>query len=525
MNHTTEAARHAIRAELVNNIGEGSDEWAKRMHGKHLEPGVVTYDNDDGTKKTYLLTREAIARMRPTAEGKPIVGKAGGFDHMPVNPKDAAKGKYDGEVFESHDGNDGWEWIWFLVRDPETKEKCRQGYQLSCAYVPTETDGKSGLWHNVPYDEEILNGEYTHFAVVPNPRYNGAEILVNSLKKGGIVEKMLKTLLNCIPLPQLKALVNSIEEDEKKKADAEKAAADKANTMAANAAPPDPAIEGPAVINKEQQPEPGTEAAAKNDGDAPPARPEPGTPGASGAVPPASEKTPINAENAPVAASEPPVEPVPGKEPPAANVEPAKSPVEDPVVVPGAEKGNKTDEEKAAKEAAKAAEDAAKAAEKANAAEAELARMFDEIFTGPNWDEDMMRTLGLGDVAAAELDKPGLKPWARQDARTKQIFKVAYEDAHGKNSLENSLKGTRERRNTLMKARQERFNALRAAIAKKQERLNALKVAAQKEREREERFNSLRQAAEDRGGAVVSPHTGVVSPDDKQDLGQARYGS
>jgi len=58
-----------VQAELKNE-----SDWAKLMTANQLEPGVVKYDQPDGTSRTYLLTREAIAAMRPTAEGKPVVG-------------------------------------------------------------------------------------------------------------------------------------------------------------------------------------------------------------------------------------------------------------------------------------------------------------------------------------------------------------------------------------------------------------------------------------------------------------------
>lgn len=164
-----------------------SEDWGKVFTANHLEPGVVRYQADDGSERTYLLPAETIAKMRPTAEGKPIVGKSGGFDHKQVS----AGQHEDGAVVESFPGSNGWEQIRFLVWDPETKRACQMAknsgdnYQISCAYIPTQTDGKPGLWHNVPYDETILDGEYTHFAIVPNPRYEGAVIFANSLKEGG----------------------------------------------------------------------------------------------------------------------------------------------------------------------------------------------------------------------------------------------------------------------------------------------------------------------------------------------------
>lgn len=193
--------------------------------GKHLQPGVVAYDNDDGTRTTYLLPLEAIEKMRPTAKDKPVVGKSGGFDHVKIKPGH----QYDGVATDSFwDGQSGWEAFNFDGMNSDTAKACEKGYQVSCAYIPTEVDETPGLWHNVPYDAIILNGEYTHFAVVPNPRYEGATIeLLNSIG-GGIMNKVLKATLSLIPIKQLREVFNSIEEDEKKK-ESEKAAAEKKN--------------------------------------------------------------------------------------------------------------------------------------------------------------------------------------------------------------------------------------------------------------------------------------------------------
>lgn len=456
----------AIRALLVNNLAAGGDEWAKRARGKHLEPGVVRYQQDDGTEKTYLLPRETIARMRPTATGKPIVGKTGGFDHRSVKPNE----KHDGYVFESLDGGDGWECIDFLVSDQETARACREGYQLSCAYVPTETDGKPGLWHNVPYDETILDGVYTHFAVVPNPRYEGAEIeLVNSKDGGNIVNKVLKAALALVPLKDLREVFNSIEEDEKKKekknAALVKAKADYENAMknaktdeekakakedlekanAAAEAEGDPKSPLPEVKAEPQlEPKPGEvhndPKPAIGGGDLPP---EPGLPGQAQAKPaPAAE---------------------PAKEAPKANAE-------------------ETPEQKAAREKT----------EHEQAYNAEVGKAFDEHAEKLEMSADAVR-----DAAGKLL------PHEKQNSKVQAAWRVIYDKASGK--------GAEEKRNSLT-----------AAIATATERKNA---EAEAKRKREERFNALRAAATERGGSSGTPFVGVVTLEEKQDLGRERYGS
>lgn len=456
----------AIRSLLINNLAAGGDEWAKRARGKHLEPGVVRYQQEDGTEKTYLLPRETIARMRPTATGKPIVGKTGGFDHRSVRPSE----KHDGYVFESLDSGDGWESIDFLVSDPETARACAKGYQLSCAYVPTETDGKPGLWHNVPYDETILDGVYTHFAVVPNPRYEGAEIeLVNSKDGGNIVNKVLKAALALVPIKDLREVFNSIEEDEKKKekkaaalaeaknayeaamknakTDEEKAKAkealEKANAVAE--AEGDPKAPLPEVKAEPQlEPKPGE---VHNDpkppiggGDVPP---EPGIPGQVQAKP---------AADAP-----------PAKEPPKANAE-------------------ETPEQKSEREKK----------EHEQAYNAEMGKAFDEHAEKLEMSADAVR-----DAAGKLL------PHEKQNAATKAAWKAVYDKANGKTV-------------------EEKRNSLTSAITTLTERKNA---EAEAKRKRDERFTALRNAAADRGGSSGTPFVGVVTMEEKQDLGRERYGS
>lgn len=165
----------------------------KVFPGRHLEPGLVKYDdienpNTGVTGATFLLPKSAIDNMRGTFVGKPVVNRV----HKEITKNFIKNGKADGVVIGSRfNSDDGWEWSDFIIWDEATEKNCRDGYQLSCAYVPTAVNWTPGLHHNVPYDGIIENGEYTHLAVVPNPRYEGAYIVCNS--KGGIMN-VLKML-------------------------------------------------------------------------------------------------------------------------------------------------------------------------------------------------------------------------------------------------------------------------------------------------------------------------------------------
>ncbi|MES2155477.1 MAG: hypothetical protein V4510_10115 [bacterium] len=417
--------RKTIYGPLVNASAGAWASKARKGVGKHLEVGIVSYDNDDGSKTTYLLPREAIDKMRPTAAGKPVVGKTGGFDHVKVQPGK----KYDGQVTDGFwDGESGWESINFGLDNAETAQACEKGFQFSCAYVPTEVDETPGKWHNVDYDAVILNGEYTHFAVVPNPRYVGATIqLLNSLP-GGVMNKVLKAALSLVPLKDLREVFNSIEDDEKKKAADEKAAKENAR------------------VEKRAAAQASYDAAMKN---------------ASSDDDRTKAKAAFEKMNAEIDAPE------------------ASTPV-DPAAAPG------------------------------GAPAADLPP----------------QPLGGGDV----IPEPGMPPMPAPGGagaptnaappetpeQAQEREKKAAEAAALKNAEDDAAK---------KKAAEEKAKKDEA------EKQNAIKVkaeaakAAKAEALRTERFNALRRSAEERGGSVGTPFVGIVSAQEREDLGRARYGS
>lgn len=449
----------AIHGPLTNAVAGAWEPKTRKGVGKHLEPGVVKYDNGDGTSITYLLPLTTLDKMRHTAAGKPVVGKSGNFDHAKIIPGK----KYDGTATDSFwDGESGWEAFHFDGMNEETAQACERGFQVSCAYVPTEVDETPGVWHNVPYDAVILDGEYTHFAVVPNPRYEGAEIeLLNSKDGGNIVNKVIKAALSLVPFKDLLEVFNSLKEDEEKKekknaalakakadyenamknakTDEEKAKAkedlEKANAAAeAEGEPKAPLPEvKPGEVRNEPKP-------AIGGGDVPP---EPGLPGQAQAKP------------APAAA--------PAKEPPKANAE-------------------ETPEQKAEREKK----------EHADAYNAEVGKAFDEHAEKLEMSADAVR-----DAAGKLL------PHEKQNSKIQAAWRAVYDKASGKTS-------------------QEKRNSLKAAIVAATELRNA---AAEQEKKRKERFNVLRAAAMERGGSSGTPFVGVVTADEKQDLGRERYGS
>lgn len=166
----------------VANKGE-SKEWPKTFKCRFIEPGLVHYD-DMGT---VLVQRPALNKMAQSFVGKPVIDEIH-KDAKPENFKDIA----DGVVIRVWtDPTDGWDWCEFLVWDEATMKHCKsREYSVSCAYTPTEVNEKGGTHNNLAYDGEFLNGVYTHLAIVRDPRYEQAKIVVNS--KGGTMFNLFR---------------------------------------------------------------------------------------------------------------------------------------------------------------------------------------------------------------------------------------------------------------------------------------------------------------------------------------------
>ena len=146
---------------------ENASQFPKIYYCRHMQPGIAGGYEKEGT---ILVDTDAVKRMLPTAVGKPVY-----LDHQNVK-LDSIKGDAGGYITEAfYNEMDGWGWFKFLVIDDECHKAIEKGYAVSNAYIATETVG-GGTKNNCPYNSEIKNGEFTHLAIVSNPRYEGARI-------------------------------------------------------------------------------------------------------------------------------------------------------------------------------------------------------------------------------------------------------------------------------------------------------------------------------------------------------------
>ena len=157
-------------SKLANMEKQNSKDWAKTYKASNfIEKGVCTYNDE-----TIYLSQEALNKAILSIKGRPVVIK-----HQKVTPQnmeDHAVGYVSDCGFCDQEASF---YCNFLVFDDEGKEVIAKDYSVSCAYIP-KAFGIGGTWHNTPYDREVTELEFTHLALVPDPRYEDAKIYENS---------------------------------------------------------------------------------------------------------------------------------------------------------------------------------------------------------------------------------------------------------------------------------------------------------------------------------------------------------
>ena len=87
-----------------------------------------------------------------------------------------------------YDNKDGWYWCDGIIWDETAQNLITdKNWSVSCSYDVKTADNKGGSENNIKYDMEFLDGVFTHLALVNNPRYERANIVLNS--KDAITEQ------------------------------------------------------------------------------------------------------------------------------------------------------------------------------------------------------------------------------------------------------------------------------------------------------------------------------------------------
>jgi hypothetical protein len=157
-----------------------------------MEPGIISYQ-DSGDGIAYV-PKETIDRIVPSIIGKPVVIK-----HQNVTPANAHEHAVGHVIGAHYNPSDAWHYVDFLItsdkieaiekEDGSTAFKDTKGNVLdgvSGAYDVLNASG-GGVWHDIKFDHKIIDGSFTHLALVNNPRYE---------ETNRIVERMPSMLIN-----------------------------------------------------------------------------------------------------------------------------------------------------------------------------------------------------------------------------------------------------------------------------------------------------------------------------------------
>jgi len=143
---------------------KNASDFPKFYYSRHMTAGLCGYDDE-----TILVDVEAMKKLGETFNGKPIY-----IQHQDVD-LDTMKQEAVGYVTDTFYDLDGWLWSKIMITDDAGHDVIAKGWAVSNAYIPSEW-GAGGMKNNLPYDREVLNGDFTHLALVPNPRYEDAKI-------------------------------------------------------------------------------------------------------------------------------------------------------------------------------------------------------------------------------------------------------------------------------------------------------------------------------------------------------------
>lgn len=148
-----------------------ANQFPKAFYCRHMQPGICGYGDEK-----VLVDTDAMKRMI----GNDVIGKPVYILHNEA-PNDERLKKLQeeaaGYITDSfYNELDGWAWFEILAISDSAHQAIAQGWKVSNAYIPTEW-APGGTKNNVAFQREIKNGVFTHLAIVPDPRYEDADIM------------------------------------------------------------------------------------------------------------------------------------------------------------------------------------------------------------------------------------------------------------------------------------------------------------------------------------------------------------
>lgn len=154
--------------ELGEQEGNGKGRY---FMSRFIEPGIAHYEE----LGDILITKETLNKFIQTMVGVPVI-----IDHEDVTDKNVDKLRVGTVSKVWFNEFDGYFYCEGILTDKDAVDLVKnKGWNVSCAYSFVADETKKQ--HNgKDIDMEFTDGEFLHLAIVKNPRYEGANIVVNS---------------------------------------------------------------------------------------------------------------------------------------------------------------------------------------------------------------------------------------------------------------------------------------------------------------------------------------------------------
>lgn len=160
--------------ELGDDISDEAKGKGRKFVSRFIEAGVAHY-RDFGD---VLITKETLDKFINTMVGCPVI-----ITHKDIDDTNADKERV-GVVSEVwYNAEDGWYYCSGIIWDKKAIDLVKnQGWSVSCTY-DFESDNQPKTHNGKKIDREFTNGEFLHLALVDNPRYERANIVMNAKEK------------------------------------------------------------------------------------------------------------------------------------------------------------------------------------------------------------------------------------------------------------------------------------------------------------------------------------------------------
>lgn len=169
---------------IINNaieLGELTTEAngkGRKFTSRFIEAGVAHYEQFGDV----LITKETLDKFIQTMVGCPVIIK-----HKDITDKNADKERVGVVSRVWYNEADGWFYCEGVIWDKQAIDLVKnQGWNVSCTY-DFKSDFKKSTYHGKEIDMEFTGGEFLHLALVPNPRYERATIVMNSQDDAEII--------------------------------------------------------------------------------------------------------------------------------------------------------------------------------------------------------------------------------------------------------------------------------------------------------------------------------------------------